>query len=337
MSTSPNTSFTNREFIEFCYTRVLGRPPEEAVIPGLEQRLQSGNLSREALLMSLLTCDEFESTRKNREAFPSGHFFSALPSAEERQHYRRNLQCELIPGIDLNESKQAQLAQIFAEYYPDCPLAREPTTGKRYYGSNNAFPYSDAFILHSFIRHLRPRKVVEIGSGFSSAALLDTLNFIGAHETECCFIDPYPALLSSLLQPQDSRHVIIPQRVQEAPTNLFQQLERGDILFIDSTHVSKVDSDVNHEIFKILPLLKPGVIVHIHDIYWPFDYPEEWIREGRAWTEAYLVRAFLQYNPRFKILYFNSYLHPRIRASIFGPNSLDLGPNDGGSLWLEVI
>ncbi len=89
---------------------------------------------------------------------------------------------------------------------------------------------------------------------------------------------------------------------------------------------------MNWEIFEILPRLKPGVLIHVHDIYWPFDYPQEWIREGRAWTEAYVLRAFLQFNNDFQIVYFSSYLHPKVRETVFTPLGVDIGANDGGSL-----
>jgi predicted O-methyltransferase YrrM len=208
---------------------------------------------------------------------------------------------------------------------------------KRYYAENVSFPFSDAFIFYCFIRRYSPRRIIEIGSGFSSAAALDSLDSLGKNDTQCWFIEPYPRLLQSLLREADTRHGVLPSAVQEVDLTVFDSLAAGDILFIDSTHVSKINSDVNYEIFDILPRLKPGVLIHIHDIYWPFDYPEEWIHEGRAWTESYLVRAFLQFNNDFRILYFNSYLHPKVRRSLFVPLGVDLGENDGGSLWLERV
>ena len=94
---------------------------------------------------------------------------------------------------------------------------------------------------------------------------------------------------------------------------LFRELHAGDVLFVDSTHVAKVGSDVNHIFFEILPILQPGVVVHFHDIMYPFEYEPKWIYTGVAWNEAYMLRAFLMFNPTFKILLFNSFLahlHP---------------------------
>jgi hypothetical protein len=127
---------------------------------------------------------------------------------------------------------------------------------------------------------------------------------------------------------------IIVDAVQNVPLERFAALEAGDILFVDSSHVAKTGSDVVHLFGQVLPRLAKGVRVHFHDIFWPFEYPEEWIREGRAWNEAYLLRAFLQFNSAFRIVLFNSYLglHHRDLVERHLPLFLQ---NTGGSLWLE--
>jgi hypothetical protein len=112
-------------------------------------------------------------------------------------------------------------------------------------------------------------------------------------------------------------------------------LKANDILFIDSTHVSKTNSDVNYLFFEILPRLQTGVLVHIHDIFFPFDYPREWILEGRSWNEAYLLRAFLQYNPRFEIVLFNDYLQT-LHWDSFARLLPRFSKDGGGSVWLQV-
>lgn len=330
-----HNTFTDTEFIELCYHKILGRTADEPARTHLLAALDSGHTTRDAFVVNLLQSPEFESHQASREAFPAGHYFSALPSDEDRARYSRDIARESIPGITLRIEEQTLIYHEFAAYFADCPLAVVPAGDRRYYGSNPAFPFADAFVLHSFIRHHRPKRIIEIGSGFSSAAILDTLDFLGDSNTCCWFVEPYPQLLRSLLREQDKRHTILPCRVQDTDIAIFDALEPGDILFIDSTHVSKLDSDVNYEIFEILPRLKPGVIVHFHDIFWPFTYPEEWVCEGRAWTEAYLVRAFLQFNNAFRILYFSSYLHPKVRLTASEPFCVNFGPNDGGSLWIE--
>jgi hypothetical protein len=121
------------------------------------------------------------------------------------------------------------------------------------------------------------------------------------------FIDPYPARLRSLLRTEDQAE-ILPEQVQRIPLERFEALESGDILFIDSSHVAKTGGDVNFLVFEVLPRLKAGVRVHVHDIVYPFEYPREWALEGRAWNESYLLRAFLQYNTTYQIEMFPSYL-----------------------------
>jgi len=122
-------------------------------------------------------------------------------------------------------------------------------------------------------------------------------------------------------------------RVQLVPPNFFLRLQHGDILFIDSSHVSKVGSDLNYLLFHILPILKSGVIIHFHDILYPFEYPKEWIYEGRFWNEAYLLKAFLMYNCDFEILLFNDYMVKEEKEFLRGIDDRLL--SGGGSIWLR--
>ena len=328
---------TDSEFIDLCYERILGHAADKAAKKVLIEQFEAHITTRDAFVAGLLQSPEFESQFVSREAYPSGHFFSAVSSGKERARYVKDTSCESIAGINLRVVEQTALAEEFAGYYSQCPLVRTKEPSKRYYSDNPSYPFSDAYVFYCFIHHYRPRKIIEIGSGFSSAACLDSLDALGLDDTQCWFVEPYPALVRSLLGELDARHEILAKPVQDVDLSLFESLEAGDILFIDSTHVSKINSDVNWTVFEIMPRLKPGVIIHIHDIYWPFDYPEEWIQEGRAWTEVYLVRAFLQFNDAFQILYFNSFLHPKMRETVFAPDGVDIGANDGGSLWLVRV
>lgn len=139
--------------------------------------------------------------------------------------------------------------------------------------------------------------------------LLDAADRYLAGRLECTLIDPYPERLLSLLAPADLARVsLLRQPVQDVPLRSFADLTAGDVLFIDSSHVTRVGGDVNHLIFTILPQLASGVYIHVHDVPYPFEYPRAWAQEGRAWNEAYLVRAFLQYNEAFQIALWGSYL-----------------------------
>jgi hypothetical protein len=138
----------------------------------------------------------------------------------------------------------------------------------------------------------------------------------------------------SLIKENDKNKIrIIPQRLQEISLNEFEKLEANDILLVDSTHVSKINSDVNRIFFEILPSLSLGVHIHFHDIFFPFEYPKEWIYEGRAWNEMYMLRTFLQYNSVFRIVLMNTlmeYFHePFFREKM--PLCLK---NPGGSIWI---
>jgi hypothetical protein len=114
------------------------------------------------------------------------------------------------------------------------------------------------------------------------------------------------------------------------------RIEPGDILFVDSTHVGKIGSDVLFLVHQVLPSLPAGVHVHVHDIFYPFEYPPEWLYEGRAWNEAYLLRAYLTFNETIRINWFSSYLALFHRAEVEA--SLPTwGVNTGGSLWLETL
>lgn len=114
---------------------------------------------------------------------------------------------------------------------------------------------------------------------------------------------------------------------------VFEKLNKGDILFVDSTYVSKTGSDVNYILFEILPVLKKGVIIHFHDVFYPFEYPKEWVFQGRNRNESYILKAFLMYNESFEIKLFSEYLH-RHHKEVFEDMPLCY-LTAGGNLWVE--
>lgn len=273
--------------------------------------------------------------------FPAGHFYSPIPSIKEIQRDEARIfappPIELL-GIELNEQDQLDLLNVFGtRYYTEMPFDEEPKDGLRYGFRNPAYAHTDAIFLYSMIRHHQPKRIIEVGSGYSSCVTLDTNELFFANSIECTFIEPYPKLLQSLLKRGDEERIrIISTRVQDVPLSNFDSLEAGDILFIDSTHVSKTGSDVNYLIFEVLPRLTSGVVIHIHDIFYPFEYPKRWVMEGRAWNEGYLLRAFLQFNSAFRVLLFANFL------TTFHPNRLIAAlpkcqGNFGGNIWLQRV
>lgn len=270
---------------------------------------------------------------------PPGHFYSPIPDLAEITDNRDAIFANLpeCPGVNINEADQLALARSFRDYHDTFPFMAETSPALRYYLNNGYFGGGDAFALYSMIRHFQPKRIVEVGSGFSSALMLDTIDRFIPDKPEVTFIEPFPLRLRTLLSDNDrARCTILEMRVQNVPIERFTSLQENDLLFIDSSHVVKTGSDVVHIIANILPRLNCGVLVHFHDIGWPFEYPEEWLRDGRAWSEAYMLRAFLQYNSAFEILFFNAYLGAR-----HGEFMTDCLPGfmrmAGGSIWIRRL
>ena len=268
-----------------------------------------------------------------------GHFGSPIPALNEIRRRDDEIFAvpDAIPGVHIDAEAQMALIQSFAELYRDQPFGAEPRDGLRYHFENTLFSYGDALVLHCLMRRVRPRQLVEVGSGFSSAVILDTNDRFLGGATTCTFIDPYPQRLRALLRgDDDSRCTIVTQPVQQVSLEVFDRLGEGDILFIDSTHVSKVGSDVNRLVFDVLPRLRPGVLVHFHDVFYPFEYPRAWVYMGRAWNENYLLRAFLMFNADFEVVLFNSYLAHFHLDAVRAVMPL-WAERPGGSLWLRRL
>jgi len=300
-------------------------------------RLALGRLGRRLPLLRGIAARR-EEARAAPQFVPPGHFYSPIPALEDvrRDHARVFREPgRTLPGIELNERRQLELLAGFKPYYAELCFPEEKVVGQRYFYNNNFYSYCDAIFLYFMLRHLRPRRVVEVGSGYSSCVTLDTNDQFLGGDVQCTFIEPYPERLLSLLDPGDaSRIEIVRERLQDVPLDRFLELQAGDILFIDSTHVAKIGSDVNHIFSEILPTLAPGVHVHFHDVFYPFEYPSTWIYGGRAWSEAYVLRAFLSYNREFEIVLFNTFLE-HFHSDIFAAEFPLCLRNEGGSIWIR--
>ncbi|MGL2967537.1 class I SAM-dependent methyltransferase [Flavobacterium sp. XGLA_31] len=270
---------------------------------------------------------------------PNGHFYSpvfSIADVMQRQEVIwKNVSVDGIPYIDLRTAEQKQLLQEFEAYYKDIPFKAEKQPNLRYQFHNGYFSYTDGIMLYSFLRHFKPKRIIEIGSGNSSALMIDTNELFLDNKTLLTFIEPYPGeRLNMLTSDQDKKSTtLIAEDVQTLSLDVFKQLQAGDILFVDSTHVSKTGSDVNYILFEILPALASGVIIHFHDIFYPFEYPKDWIIRGYNWNEDYILRAFLMYNTQFEILLFPDYLH-RHHKEVFGQMPLCY-QSTGGSFWMR--
>ena len=270
--------------------------------------------------------------------FPPGHFYSPLPSREETaEAFARGGFGPPFPGIELNEAGQLERLERFAGWYAEQPFPESPVPGRRFHLANPSYGHFDAIMLYAMLREARPRRIIEVGSGFSSAAMLDLNDRVLGGSVEFTFIDPDMRRLRPLLREGDAGRVtLIERRVQEVPLEAFAALGAGDVLFIDSSHVSKIGSDVNRLYFDVLPALAPGVLIHIHDVAGNLEYPREWLDEGRAWNEQYLLRAFLMHNAAYRVELFTGWLF-NTRHAWFRERMPLCARGGGGQLWLRKL
>lgn len=282
-----------------------------------------------------------ELTRENKrlqalQGFPPGHFYSPVVNSAELEPRAHEIWADQdeVPGVDLHVQEQLALVKAIVQNYNELPYLANKGLHTRYYFDNDFYTQNDGIILYSMIRHARPRRIIEIGSGFSSAIMLDTNEFCLGHSMELCFIDPYPERLHGLMNETDSRRCrVIADQVQSVSLDIYQELQAGDILFVDSSHVVKTGSDLHHILFRVLPALKEGVLIHFHDIFFPFEYPKTWVDAGRNWNENYLLHAFLMHNNSYRIKLFADLLYKKHQAVFW---EMPLAYNiQGTSLWIE--
>ena len=267
---------------------------------------------------------------------PLGHYLSPIADLDDLRRRAGEIfdPDAPVPDIDLRLDDQRRLFETLAATAGRFAFTAAPDPQRRYHSGNDWFGPGDAAIYAALLLHTRPRRVIEVGSGFSSALLLDVNEACFSGNIACTFIEPYPDRLLSLLKPGDLERVrLVRERAQDAPLETFDALEAGDILFIDSSHVAKAGSDVNTLFFRVLPRLKPGVLIHLHDIFNAFEYPREWFFDGnRSWNELYLLRAFLMNNRDYRIVFFNSaYAHAAGARRDLMPQ---FWVNPGGGFWM---
>ena len=270
--------------------------------------------------------------------YPPAHYHSPIVSVEdlkkrESEIWKKDDGGE-IAGINLRASEQIELLRQFVPYYNELPFTAEKQDHLRYQFNNGFYSYTDGIVLYSIIRHFKPKRIIEIGSGFSSALMLDANELFFDNDISLTFIEPYPDRLHSLMTDKDrSEATIYESRVQSVSPDVFKKLQAGDILFVDSSHVVKTGSDVNYVLFDILPVLNSGVLIHFHDVFYPFEYPKDWVYLGRNWNEDYFLKAFLMYNEAYEIQLFSGYLH-RFHKDTFKEMPLTY-ENKGANLWLK--
>jgi hypothetical protein len=207
---------------------------------------------------------------------------------------------------------------------------REPIGGgSGFYLNNGYFEAVDSEVLYCMVRHLKPRTVIEVGSGFSTLITRQALTVNGS-AARLVAIDPEPR---AAIRGTIDEHVAAP--VEGLSTSFFEQLRAGDLLFIDSSHVVRPGGDVNFLVLHVLPRLRPGVLVHIHDIFLPYDYPRRWVAAGN--TEQYLVLAFLAYNDAFEVVWPGHLMRMRYAREVMEAFPSCTEATHPGSLWLRRV
>lgn len=275
-------------------------------------------------------------------AFESGHYYSPVVATSDIVARVDNIWPATTPeilGIDWNLPVQRNVLEdwfppFVADYdYPDdCDLPDDQL--RSYYSNNSQFGWLDSRSLFVFLRRLHPKRMVEVGSGYSTLLATDVnRRFLGGSTRITC-IEPYPR---PFLFDTDLGIELLQTRVELMDPEYFRQLESGDILFIDSSHVSKTGSDVNFLLFEVLPRLAKGVFIHLHDIPLPDEYPKQWvIAENRSWNELYVVRALLMYSTAFQVVFSATCAYEYLRDSL--AFALGVGGEQvlrGSSLWLQ--
>ncbi|HUB96905.1 MAG TPA: class I SAM-dependent methyltransferase [Stellaceae bacterium] len=216
-----------------------------------------------------------------------------------------------LPAIDWNEAEQLRLLDSFS---CEAELADVPQAGGGgldFHFNNGSFESGDAEYWYQLIRSVKPKRIIEIGSGNSTRMAIRAIRVNrredSAYQCDHVCVEPYEM---AWLDESEAR--VVRRRVEELDLGFFSGLGRDDILFIDSSHMIKPQGDVVFEYLQLLPSLNPGVIVHVHDIFSPRNYPREWLAdEVKFWNEQYLLEAFLSFNPTWKIVGALNYLHHR--------------------------
>jgi hypothetical protein len=235
------------------------------------------------------------------------HFYSPVPDIPDLQKRKVFARRSPLSGLDVRVDRQlALLSELGREFGEECRWSHRPTGNEAdFYTDNSGFSYGCAALTHSVIRRFRPRRVIEVGSGSSTRVIAGALraNARDGHpEAQYTVIDPYP---SQALRSVPGITRVVAERVELTPLSLFEELASGDVLFVDSGHTVRVGGDVNFLILDVLPLLRPGVVVHFHDIPMPYEYAEAYFTNPKFrmfWTESYLLQAFLCLNSAYEIL-----------------------------------
>ena len=242
-----------------------------------------------------------------------------------------------LPGIDMNVSEQLSFLKKFHFNEEIIKISNLPESELNFSFIKSPFGYGDAEYFYNIIRSIKPKKIIEIGSGHSSLIVQHALVNNGKeNNTDLCehiCIEPFENFWLEKLPIK-----VLRKLVEEVDLNIFKELNENDILFIDSSHVIRPQGDVLHEILQLLPILKKGVLVHFHDIFTPKDYPSNWLIKGTLfWNEQYLLESFLSFNDSYKIIGALNYLKHHHFNELVEKCPLLSNEREPGSFWIQKI
>jgi predicted O-methyltransferase YrrM len=268
-------------------------------------------------------------------------YYQCIPDTRTLKDELWNSQSEL-KGININEKSQLELLADFQKNFKseyDNFNSFPTSVPYEYYLNNDMYGSVDAEILYCMIRHFKPKNIFEIGSGYSTclSAKAALKNQEEGSPCNLVAIEPFPNEVLKKGFPGLNNLII--KKIEDIDLAEFEKLEENDILFIDSSHALRIGGDVQCEYLKIIPRLKKGVIIHIHDIFLPAEYPKDWILKNfRFWTEQYLLHAFLAFNNSFEILWAGRYLHSKYPEKLETAfNSYDRKKIGPVSFWIRKI
>jgi predicted O-methyltransferase YrrM len=276
---------------------------------------------------------------------PLGHFYSPVPDTRELAVEPRRSQVwparpRVPAGIDWRAAEQERLCGDVFGAQERLEFRAEPSDDPtEYFTQNDQFPALDGWLLEAMLRWLRPRRMIEVGCGFSSlvSARVNREQLGGAMEFTC--IEPYPR--DFLIAGVEGISDVVVDKIQDAPLALFDRLGAGDVLFIDTSHTVKTGNDVTWLFHEVVPRLAPGVVVHVHDIFLPCDYPQKWVFEGWGWNEQYLLQSFLAFNSAFEILVGAQWMLqrslPALLAGFPGMAERRHAERSGVSFWMRRV
>ena len=246
-------------------------------------------------------------------------------------------QRDQLRGIDLDLGAQTQFVESkLAGHIQSVTWGAGVGSEHSYDPYNDSYPVPDARILYAMTRHLRPGRIVELGSGQTTRVMAQACreNARDGVSPRLLAFDPFPTAVDDSLPGLDE---LVRTKAQDVPDEVFTELESGDILFVDTTHTVKIGSDVNHIVLRVLPLLKPGVVVHIHDIFLPYEYLRPFFADyALYWAEQYLLQAFLAFNPSFELLC-AVYALGRDQTTRMAASGVIAPGEIGSSFWIRRI